>query len=133
MKKVITLISFVVLFQNCGEKKNTEQVSDSSVESIMAVHDGLMAKMSEMMSLQTSLDSLAKISADSVNLKSLSHDLQLSDNAMSDWMSGYSLDSVNEKKGDDLKAYLETQSKKISEVKSVTDSSIEKAKKALGK
>jgi hypothetical protein len=133
MKKVITLISFVVLFQNCGEKKNTEQVSDSSVESIMAVHDGLMAKMSEMMSLQTSLDSLAKISADSVNLKSFSHDLQLSDNAMSDWMSGYSLDSVNEKKGDDLKAYLETQSKKISEVKSVTDSSIEKAKKALGK
>jgi hypothetical protein len=133
MKKVITLISFVVLFQNCGEKKNTEQVSDSSVESIMAVHDGLMAKMSEMISLQTSLDSLAKISADSVNLKSLSHDLQLSDNAMSDWMSGYSLDSVNEKKGDDLKAYLEAQSKKISEVKSVTDSSIEKAKKALGK
>jgi hypothetical protein len=133
MKRIITLISFVVLFQNCGEKKNTEQVQDSSVESIMSVHDDLMAKMSEMMALQNSLDSLAKVSPDSVNLKSLSHDLQLSDNAMSDWMSGYSLDSVNEKKGDDLKTYLEMQSKKILEVKSVTNSSIEKAKKALGK
>lgn len=133
MKKIITLISFSVLFQNCGDKKNTEQVQDSSVESIMSVHDDLMGKMSEMMALQSSLDSLAKVSADSVNLKNLSHDLQLSDNAMSDWMSGYSLDSVNEKKGDDLKAYLEMQGKKILEVKSLTNSSIDKAKKALGK
>jgi hypothetical protein len=133
MKKIITLIALAVVFQNCTGNKSTEQSQDLSVESVNAVHDELMGKMSEMMSLQSSLDSLAKVSADSVNLKNTSHDLQLADDAMSDWMSGYSLDSVNEKKDDALKAYLEMQNKKISEVKAMTDASIEKAKKALGK
>jgi hypothetical protein len=59
--------------------------------------------------------------------------LQLADDGMMDWMENYDSESVKDKSEVEIEKYLNDQKIKITEVKVLTDKSIEEAKGFLGK
>lgn len=99
----------------------------------MAVHDQVMPKGDEVMALKSTLDSIAKVSPDSVTALKIISELDSADNKMSDWMAAYNPDLVKGKSHEEVIKYFEGEKAKITEVKNLTNSSIEKAKKFLSK
>ena len=131
MKKIIITISLFTLLIAC--KKNTEDKQKVMIDEVMAIHDEVMPKMDEIMSLKSSLDSAIKVSPDSAKAKKMYSSLQLADDGMMDWMENYDSESVKGKSQEEISKYFADQKTKITEVKVLTDKSIEEAKGFLGK
>ncbi len=131
MKKTIIPILLFASLAAC--KKNAEEKQKVMIDEVMAIHDEVMPKMDEIMSLKSSLDSAIKISPDSAKAKTLYSKLQLADDGMMDWMENYDSESVKDKSEVEIEKYLNDQKIKITEVKVLTDKSIEEAKGFLGK
>lgn len=131
MNKIITTISLLTLLIGC--QKNAEDKQKLMINEVMAVHDEVMPKMDDIMSLKSSLDSAIKVSPDSVKAKELYSALDVADNQMMDWMENYDSESVKGKSEVEISKYFANQKTKIKEVKILTDKSIEEAKGFLGK
>ena len=131
MNKIITTISLLTLLIGC--QKNAEDKQKLMINEVMAVHDEVMPKMDDIMSLKSSLDSAIKVSPDSVKAKELYSALDMADNQMMDWMENYDSESVKGKSEVEISKYFANQKTKIKEVKILTDKSIEEAKGFLGK
>ena len=129
-KKIITISLFTILI-SC--QKNAEDKQKVMIDEVMAIHDEVMPKMDEIMSLKSSLDSAIKISPDSAKAKKLYSSLQLADDGMMDWMENYDSESVKNKSEQEIEKYLNDQKIKITEVKVLTNKSIEEAKGFLGR
>ena len=130
MKKIIITIS---LFTLTACQKNAEDKQKVMISEVMAVHDKVMPKMDDIMSLKNSLDSVIKVSPDSAKAKKLYSALDIADNQMMDWMENYDSESVKGKSEEEISKYFADQKTKITEVKVLTDKSIEEAKGFLGK
>ena len=114
-------------------QKNAEDKQKLMISEVMAVHDEVMPKMDDIMSLKSSLDSAIKVSPDSAKAKELYVALDLADNQMMDWMEKYDSESVKGKSEEQINKYFVDQKTKITEVKVLTVKSIEEAKVFLGK
>jgi len=131
MKKIIITISLLASLIAC--QKNIEDKQKVMIGEVMAVHDEVMPKMDDIMSLKSSLDSTIKVSPDSIKAKKLYSALDVADNQMMDWMENYNSESVKGKSEEQISKYFADQKTRITEVKVLTDKSIEEAKVFLGK
>ena len=131
MNKIITTISLLTLIIGC--QKNTEDKQKLMINEVMAVHDEVMPKMDDIMSLKSSLDSAIKVSPDSAKAKKLYSALDVADNQMMDWMENYDSESVKGKSEEQISKYFADQKTRITEVKVLTVKSIEEAKIFLRK
>jgi hypothetical protein len=104
-----------------------EKLSDELKTKVLGLHDELMPKTEEIISLQAQLDSLST-GKDSVHVNKLKKALAKSDQAMMDWMHQFSIDSLGKM---DVKAkieYLGKQYNQLKELQKHTDSSLHAAK-----
>ena len=131
MKKTLIKISLFASLIAC--QKNAEDKQKLMINEVMAVHDEVMPKMDDIMSLKSSLDSAIKVSPDSAKAKKLYSALDVADNQMMDWMDNYDSESVKGKSQEEISKYFAEQKTKITEVKIMTVKSIEEAKVFLGK
>jgi hypothetical protein len=127
MKKILITISIFASLTAC--QKNAEDKQKAMIDEVMAVHD----EVDDIMSLKSSLDSVIKVSPDSAKAKKLYSALDVADNQMMDWMENYDSESVKGKSEEEISKYFADQKTKITEVKVLTDKSIEEAKGFLGK
>lgn len=132
MKKILLPIAMLTLTFSC-DKAQQEDKQKKLIDEVMAIHDEVMPKMEEIMTLKSELDSVAKVSADSVQAKELISALDSADIKMSVWMEEYNPEAVKEKGSDEVIKYFEGEKKRISEVKELTNTSITKAKQFLEK
>ena len=132
MKKLKVLIPIILLtsLSACDKKPDNQKIM---IDEVMAIHDEVMPKMDEIMSLKSSLDSVSKVSSDSVKARELSSALEVADNKMMDWMEEYNPDLLKGKSADEITKYYADEKAKISGVKDLTDKSIEDAKAFLSK
>ena len=132
MKKLKVLIPIILLtsLSACDKKPDNQKIM---IDEVMAIHDEVMPKMDEIMSLKSSLDSVSKVSADSVKARELSSALEVADNKMMDWMEEYNPDLLKGKSSEEISKYYADEKAKISSVKDLTDKSIEDAKAFLKK
>lgn len=131
MKKTIITMSLFASLTAC--QKNVEDKQKLMISEVMAVHDEVMPKMDDIMSLKSSLDSAIKVSPDSAKAKKLYSALDGADNQMMDWMENYDSETVKGKSEEEISKYFTNQKTKITEVKVLTNKSIEEAKAFLGK
>ena len=122
MKKFsLALLTTVVLF-GCGDNKKQEKLL---LDSVIAVHDKVMASDEQLMKNKMILDSIIKNARATVNQDSAKAYLKIvddADNAMSDWM--HKFDTENKGKShEEIINYLTDQKKKIA----VIDLQINKA------
>ena len=131
MKKTLITISLFASLTAC--QKNAEDKQKLMINEVMAVHDEVMPKMDDIMSLKSSLDSVIKVSPDSAKAKKLYSALDVADNQMMDWMENYDSESVKGKSEVEISKYFANQKTKITDVKVLTVKSIEEAKVFLRK
>jgi len=107
---------------------------DSLSTEVMAIHDEGMAKMMVIRRLRTRVtevtDSLSKAKADTAVYHTAGALLDSANSAMNAWMHGYDME-LADKDNAQKKAYLESEKKKISEVKDLMLKSIDGAKALL--
>jgi hypothetical protein len=131
MKKTFLTISIIASLMAC--QKNAEDKQKVMIDEVMAIHDEVMPKMDDIMTLKGSLDSAIKVSPDSVKAKQLYVALDSADNQMMDWMQAYNPDQVKGKSEEEVTKYYAEEKAKIASVKELTNKSIEEAKGFLGK
>jgi hypothetical protein len=130
MKKILIPIFLVTSLSACDKKPDNQKVM---IDEVIAIHDEVMPKMDEIMALKSSLDSASKVSPDSVKARQLSTALETADNEMMDWMEEYNPDLMKGKSNEEITKYYADEKAKITNVKTLTDKSIEEAKAFLGK
>ena len=126
MKKAIITISILASLIAC--QKNAEDKQELMIKGVIDIHDEVMIKGDELMKLESKLDSAMKVSPDSLNAQRLYAGLENSSNQMSIWMENYKPESVKGKSEEEISKYFDDQKTKITEVKVLTDKSIEEAK-----
>jgi hypothetical protein len=139
MKKSLKLIAISLFAFACSDSSKGE-VEKLEAE-VMAVHDEIMPKMGDIMSLKEDLiANLKKVDSTSTNypkLKqetdSLSYLLTDADNGMMDWMDEYNADTLAAISSEEGAKYLLKQKTKINSVKEVTLKNIDAVKKYLKK
>ncbi|WP_419698296.1 hypothetical protein [Mucilaginibacter sp. NFX135] len=122
MKKISLAILTAIVLLGCGDSKKQEKLL---LDSVIAVHDKVMASDEQLMKNKMILDSIIKNAPTTVNIDSAKAYLKIVDNAddaMSDWM--HKFDAENKGKShQEIIDYLTDQKKKIA----VIDSQINKA------
>lgn len=107
---------------------------DSLSQEVMAVHDEGMTKMMVIRRLKTRVteitDSLGKIKKDTTAYAAAGTLLDSANNAMNTWMHAYDL-QMEGKTTQEKKTYLESEKKKISDVRELMLKSIADAKSLL--
>lgn len=134
------LVSFAVFGCN-QEADKVEQIE----KEVLAIHDEVMPKMDEIMSLQSklvkkiaSIDSLQQEGVSSTTLAEqrskafdLNRQLKTADSLMMNWMYRYRGDSAKALQPSEAMLYFEKEKGKIVKVKETTNSSIEEVKTFL--
>lgn len=118
------------LLTACDKKADNQKIM---IDEVMAIHDEVMIKGDEVMSMKSSLDSASRVSSDSIKARELSSALEVADNKMMDWMSAYNPDLLKGKSNEEISKYYADEKAKISGIKDLTNKSIEDAKAFLGK
>lgn len=137
MKKSIIILATLFLSCNGGENQKLEILQDE----VMAIHDEVMPKMGEIMSLKEQLNtSLAAIDSTKANYgaikvasDSLTNLLTEADNNMMDWMDEYNADTLKAISVEDGIKYLMEEKSKIGAVKELTNKNIDAVKQYLKK
>jgi len=114
-------------------QKNAEDKQEQMIKGVIDIHDEVMIKGDELMKLESKLDSAMKVSPDSLKVQKLYADLENASNQMSDWMNNYNPELVKGKSEEEISKYFADQKTKITEVKSLTNKSIEETNDFLGK
>ena len=131
MKKTIITISILASLIAC--QKNAEDKQELMIKGVIDIHDEVMIKGDELMNLESKLDSAMKVSPDSLKVQKLYANLEKASNEMSIWMENYKPESTQGKSEVEINNYFADQKTKITEVKVLTNKSIEDAKGFLGK
>ena|SRR5690606_3030344 len=137
MKKTVFLLaSFaLVLFFSC--KGNTKNESPTQMQNVIELHDELMAKMGTISTLINQVDAKIKETDSTETLVTASKNLKEANDAMMNWMVGFSLqfDSEEVMEGKPLteekQKLLDEEETKIKALRDQMLSSIETAEKIL--
>ncbi len=128
-KKIFTLF---ILITGFGCSTAEEKLSTELQEKVLQLHDNLMPKTEQLVSLKSSLDSLSR-GEDSVHVKQLIYALGKADQSMMDWMHQFSIDSLSKMAAGDKVSYLQAQYSALASLKSSTDSSLHAAQTYLSR
>lgn len=123
MKKWITL-SLVLLGCSQAEDKLSQELQDK----VLGLHDVLMPKTEQIVSLKTKLDSLST-GADSTHVRKLISSLDKADQSMMDWMHQFSIDSLGKMDVNTKVIYLKNQYTQLTALQKLTDSTLDAAQK----
>ncbi len=137
MKNTTLIFSMLFLASCNGNNNKLETLQDE----LMEIHDEVMPKMGEIMSLKEELsNNLKTMDSTTANYKtakvvsdSLSNLLVEADNGMMDWMDEYNADTLKAISAEDGEKYLLEEKNKINAVKETTLKNIEAVKKYLKK
>lgn len=121
MRKYIVL-SLLVFGCSQAEEKLTQEFKST----VLGLHDDLMSKTEQIISLKSKLDSLST-SADSVQVKQLISALERADNSMMNWMHQFSIDSLDKMEVNTKLIYLKKQYKQLTDLQKLTDSTLHAA------
>jgi len=120
---VCTLLGTGLLACSQAEEKLSEELQ----EKVLGLHDNLMPKTEQLVSLQAQLDSFST-GKDSVHVNKLKKALAKSDQAMMDWMHQFSIDSLGKMEVKSKIEYLGKQFDQLKELQKLTDSTLNAAK-----
>lgn len=123
MKKFIALI---LLLLGCSQAE--EKLSEELQAKVLGLHDVLMPKTEQIVSLKTKLDSLST-GADSTHVRKLISSLDKADKSMMDWMHQFSIDSLGKMDVNTKVIYLKNQYTQLTELQQLTDSTLNAAQK----
>jgi len=134
MKNSFFILFSIVLLFSCSEKKqgNTQE---QLMEGVMAVHDGVMPKMGDIMKykkqISEKIQELEAAGADAnqdaiSKLQQVSDDLDASHEQMMNWMHGFNTDFEGMKEEDIIK-YLQDEKVKIEQVGQQAESTLKDA------
>lgn len=123
MKKLL-LISLLVVGCSQAEEKLSEELQAKVLE----MHDVLMPKTEQLVSLKSKLDSLSS-GVDSVQVNQLIGALDKADHSMMDWMHQFSIDSLGKMDVKNKVIYLQSQYQQLTELQKLTDSTLDAAQK----
>ncbi|MHA8082618.1 hypothetical protein ACST14_04270 [Aquirufa sp. A-Brett2-15D] len=121
MKKYIAL---TLLLIGCTQAQ--EKLSQELKDNVLGLHDDLMGKTEQIVSLKTKLDSLSS-GVDSVQVKQLLGALNKADNSMMDWMHQFSIDSLDKMEVGAKMIYLQKQYEQLTGLQKLTDSTLHAA------
>lgn len=137
MRKTILLVTIplIILASSCKEDKENIQMKE-----VMAIHDKVMPKMSQLGSLVGELNDKEKDSTDlRIQYEQARKDLQDANKSMMDWMQNFGnrFDHDEILNGKELseqkKQWLDEEEEKVKALQEEINSSIENAKKLLNK
>ena len=142
MKKHLSILGLAAVLFSCGKDK--DKVIELEGE-VMAIHDDVMPRMDEIMTLKSQLskkivkmDSLQNegisgntLAEERMKAVDLNQKLNESDKLMMEWMHTYRGDSAKNLKPAEAVLYFETEKKKIEDVKQITIKSIKDAQEFL--
>lgn len=123
MKKWIAL---GLLLIGCSQAE--EKLSQELQDKVLGLHDVLMPKTEQIVSLKTKLDSLST-GADSTHVRQLIRSLDKADQSMMDWMHQFSIDSLGKMDVKTKVIYLKNQYTQLTELQKLTDSTLHAAQK----
>ena len=123
MKKWIVLS---LLFVGCSQAE--EKLSEELQAKVLGLHDVLMPKTEQIVSLKSKLDSLST-GADSTHVRTLIRSLDKADQSMMDWMHQFSIDSLGKMDVNTKVIYLKNQYTQLTELQKLTDSTLDAAQK----
>ena len=121
MKKYIAL---TLLLIGCTQAE--EKLSQELKDNVLGLHDDLMGKTEQIVSLKSKLDSLSS-GADSVQVQRLLGALNKADNSMMDWMHQFSIDSLDKMEVGAKMIYLQKQYEQLTGLQKLTDSTLHAA------
>lgn len=131
MKKLQFLFLLFSLIGFIGCNEGNDEVKKLEDE-VMAVHDEVMPKITDLFSAKKELEIALKNGADSVTVFSLLKDLDSADESMQMWMEEYEMPDESLDKALKL-SYLNEEKGKITKVKESILASIEKTTQFTGK
>ena len=123
MKK---LIAVCLLLVGCSQAE--EKLSEELQAKVLELHDVLMPKTEQIVSLKSKLDSLSS-GVDSVQVNKLIGALDKADRSMMDWMHQFSIDSLGKMDVKKKMIYLQSQYQQLTELQKLTDSTLHAAQK----
>lgn len=123
MKKWIALS---LLSVGCSQAE--EKLSEELQAKVLGLHDVLMPKTEQIVSLKSKLDSLST-GADSTHVRQLIRSLDKADQSMMDWMHQFSIDSLGKMDVNTKVIYLKNQYSQLTELQKLTDSTLDAAQK----
>lgn len=134
MRSLLVFFCVLLLLSSCGQDYDTQ----AEIDKIMAIHDEVMPKMSQVMKLKKQVLQMADESKDSLQVKKLhelAHILDQSNEGMMVWMRQWSKSAnphIEEKTDIELrKAFFAAQTEKVIQVRNDINSSIIKAESVL--
>jgi hypothetical protein len=138
MRTASYLLVIFTLHIGCSKVSEQECESDECLkqqayDSVIEIHDEVMAKMSYISELKGKIEEQMNTTPDTLVLADwhgLMVDLDKSDEAMYDWMHNFNSD-LDEIPIDDALAYLKSEKEKIGNVAKGINSAIEEAEKRL--
>ena len=93
LSKILIYSLLITSLWSCSQAE--EKLSEELEAKVLGLHDELMPKTEELISLQKQLDSLSK-GKDTIHVNKLKRALAKSDQAMMDWMHHFSIDSLSQ-------------------------------------
>jgi hypothetical protein len=126
--KILICSLLITGLWSCSQAE--EKLSEELQTKVLELHDNLMPKTEELISMQSQLDSLSK-GKDTVHVNKLKRALAKSDQAMMDWMHQFSVDSLSKMDVKSKIEYLGKQYKDLQDLQKLTDSSLHAAKAYL--
>jgi hypothetical protein len=123
MKKWIAISLILV---GCSQAE--EKLSEELQAKVLGLHDVLMPKTEQIVSLKTQLDSLST-GADSTHVRKLINSLDKADKSMMDWMHQFSIDSLEKMDVSTKVIYLKNQYTQLTDLQKLTDSTLNAAQK----
>jgi hypothetical protein len=123
MKK---LVAVCLLLVGCSQAE--EKMSEELQAKVLELHDVLMPKTEQIVSLKSKLDSLST-GADSTQVRKLISSLEKADKSMMDWMHQFSIDSLGKMDVSTKVIYLKNQYTQLTDLQKLTDSTLNAAQK----
>jgi putative SOS response-associated peptidase YedK len=129
-KILIAALLIACTFSACKDEKAEEK---KTMDDVIKIHDKVMGKSEMIVQYKATLDSLTKVTTDSVMMVkavNLKKDLTTADAAMEDWMHKFNPDFTG-KSHTDVMVYLQDQQVQIKRVDSLITNAIDKTGKYL--
>ncbi len=123
-----------LVFAACGAESEVVQKEEALLKEVFAVHDAVMPKMSEIVSLKGQLKELeAADTTKAVEAKDAISQLEKGEEGMMDWMNKFMQPGKlrKSKKHEEIMSYLEREKQRITQVQDDMNNSIEAAKRVL--
>lgn len=138
-KSLLLLALTASFLMQCKDTPGKEQTEEVTMESVIAVHDEVMPKMTDISQLVAELKPIADTAAVGDPHRKAMEDLQAAYKSMMDWMKGFGDNFTYEEtmKGKQLsaekQAILEEEAVKVEAMRAQVEESIAQARELLGK